>query len=159
MTKKMTKEQPMKKNRLILRTFDDREKRTRVYWEKLKTAARLTLSEAGIEAADINLIACSDETLRQMKADYFHKDQFTDVIAFPLEQSGVYLEGEIYFSPRRIQENAATFQSSYLEELQRVIIHGVLHLLGYRDAQGHEKEAMTRLEDLYLNKLEASSAK
>lgn len=149
----------MKKNRLIIRTFDDREKRSRVYWEKLKAAVLLTLSEAGIEAADINLIACSDETLRQMKADYFHKDHFTDVIAFPLEQGSAFLAGEIYFSPQRIQDNAVTFQTSYLEELQRVIIHGALHLLGYRDEQAHEKETMTRLEDLYLSKLKASSAK
>ncbi len=143
----------MKINKLMIRTFDDREKRSRVYWEKLKSAVRLVLADAGIENSEINLIACSDKTLAQLKADYFHVKQFTDVIAFPLEQHERYLEGEIYFSPQRIRENAQRYETSYTEELQRVIIHGTLHLLGHRDQEPPEKEAMNRLEDYYLEQI------
>ncbi|HDR04077.1 MAG TPA: rRNA maturation RNase YbeY [Candidatus Marinimicrobia bacterium] len=146
----------MRKNDLLIRTFDDRKTRFRVYWERLKTAAKMVLRLEGINKAELNLIACSDDKLRQMKSEYFGVDQYTDVIAFPLERNDGYLEGEIYFSPQRILENAGKFGTAYIEELQRVIIHGILHLLGNDDQTPEEKAAMTQLENRYLTKMKIS---
>ena len=96
----------------------------------------------------------SEKLISDLKKQYFQVDQWTDVIAFRLnayDQSEV--EGEIYISLNRVSENSKKFKQGFEKELKRVIIHGLLHLLGYDDQTPEEKEAMTRLEDHYLSQL------
>ena len=81
----------------------------------------------------INFILTTDHHLNSLKIEYFNKDHYTDVIAFNLENSNELIDGEIYISMDRIIENANQFNCHLNDELKRIIIHGVLHLMGYND--------------------------
>ena len=77
---------------------------------------------------DVNVIFTSDIHLSDLKKEFFSKDQWTDVIAFPLQRDSKFIEGEIYISIPTAKENANTFKEPYKKELGRLIIHGSLHL-------------------------------
>ncbi|MDZ7796687.1 MAG: rRNA maturation RNase YbeY [Candidatus Marinimicrobia bacterium] len=105
-----------------------------------------SLGKPGVK---INIIAKSDEELREMKKKYFDIDLYTDVITFTIEDEPV-LEGEIYCSPERIIKNAGRFSESPSREFARVLIHGAAHLCGYRDYSEEERREMRQLEDEFL---------
>ena len=107
-------------------------------------------SDYAVPSASINIICLDRDALRAMKKKYFAEDRHTDVISFPLETSGDFLEGEIYISPNDISNNADEFQVSYKNEAARVIIHGMLHLLGYEDIETDDKVEMKQMENKYL---------
>ena len=88
------------------------------------------LKDSNISDAEINVVLGTDELLRQLKLKYFDENVFTDVIAFRLNDEGSELEGEIYISPERAEENANTYGVSFPNELGRLMVHGTLHLLG-----------------------------
>jgi len=98
----------------------------------------------------LNFIICSDNYLLSMNRKYLEHDTFTDVITFPYSQVISKLEGDIYISLERIKENSADRDIPLEEELKRVMIHGVLHLLGYGDKSEEAKRKMTEVEDRYL---------
>ena len=106
---------------------------------------------------DINLsfIFGDDNLLNSLKKEFFKKDQFTDVIAFRLnDYEEKNIEGEIYISLPRAKENSVKFGEPLNKELGRLIIHGCLHLLGFKDESDNEKADMTKQEDYYLGKIE-----
>jgi probable rRNA maturation factor len=107
-------------------------------------------AEDGI-LGDLNFIFCSDEYLYQMNVDYLGHDTYTDVITFPYSEE--HVEGDIFISVDRIRENAQTFGVTERQEMLRVIIHGVLHLLGYGDLTDEEEKTMREKEDFYLSML------
>ena len=110
------------------------------------------LSPQKITKAEITFIFASDELLEELKSKYFNKDHYTDVIAFRLnEYNEKLVEGEIYISLPRAKENAKIFEQPYEKEITRLIIHGCLHLIGFKDKTRVEKKMMTRLEDDILN--------
>ena len=89
-----------------------------------------------------------------MKKDFFKKNQFTDVIAFRLNSyEEKEIEGEIYISLPRAKENAKIYEEPYEKEVARLIIHGCLHLLGYSDETKNEKQIMTNLENVFLDRM------
>ena len=98
---------------------------------------------------DLNIIFCSDEYLHQMNVQYLKHDNLTDVITFDYSE-GRLVSGDIFISLERIRENAKNFKKKTLDEIHRVIIHGVLHLCNYSDKGKAEKEKMTLLENTYL---------
>ena len=98
----------------------------------------------------INIIISNDEFLRKLKKDFFDVDAYTDVISFNLEDQGENIDGEIYISWDRVNENASRYKQTVASEFKRVIIHGILHLLGYDDQTNEEKLLMTDLEEKYL---------
>ena len=98
----------------------------------------------------INIIISDDEFLRKLKKDFFDVDAYTDVISFNLEDEGKNIDGEIYISWDRINDNADKYKETVNSELKRIIIHGILHLLGYDDQTKQEKLMMTELENKYL---------
>ena len=100
---------------------------------------------------DISLVFVSDEYLSNLKQKYFKVNQYTDVIAFRLNEYGTpFVEGEIYISLPRAKENARIFDEPYSREVSRLIIHGCLHLIGLKDKTQIEKENMTNNEDTIL---------
>ncbi|MBC8345789.1 MAG: rRNA maturation RNase YbeY [Candidatus Marinimicrobia bacterium] len=112
------------------------------------------LESEGFQDGSISFILGSDELLSNLKKEYFNKDQWTDVIAFRLnDYDEEEVEGEIYISLPRAKENAKKFEESVNKELGRLIIHGGLHLLGYEDESENEKAAMTQKENNYLNQV------
>ena len=100
---------------------------------------------------EISLVFVSDEYLSDLKKKYFKMNQYTDVIAFRLNEYGTpFVEGEVYISLPRAKENAKIFDEPYSREVSRLIIHGCLHLIGLKDKTHTEKENMTNNEDAIL---------
>lgn len=97
---------------------------------------------------EIQFVFCSDVYLLSINKTYLQHDTFTDIITFPYNFNP--LSGEIYISVERVAENADQYQVSFEEELSRVMVHGVLHLLGYEDHTESLKQKMRSKEDEYL---------
>ena len=115
--------------------------------------SHVMLSE-GISQADLLLIFGDDDLLADLKKKFFGLNHYTDVIAFRLnEYDEKNVEGEIYISLPRAKENANKFNQSFYKELGRLIIHGGLHLLGYKDDTKKNKLEMEKKEDLYLEEV------
>ncbi len=112
-----------------------------------------TIVAEGYKLSELNFILCSDEYLLRINQDYLQHDDYTDVITFDNSEELKMIVGDIFISIDRIKENAANFSSTTLAELCRVIIHGTLHLLGYKDKTKAAKTLMTSKEDEYLSKL------
>jgi probable rRNA maturation factor len=120
---------------------------------KLKKWIKETIESEGYKLKELNFIFCSDEYLLQINQQYLDHDTFTDIITFDNSEEEGKIIGDIFISIERIRENAKTFNVTEERELQRVIIHGTLHLLGYPDKKPADKKVMTGKEDFYLNKL------
>ena len=98
------------------------------------------------EVGEISYIFCSDEQLLEINKEFLNHDYYTDIITFDYSETDV-VSGDLFISIERIKDNAKTLKTSYQEELHRVIIHGVLHLLGYKDKTEDESENMRKLEN------------
>jgi probable rRNA maturation factor len=98
----------------------------------------------------VGIILSNDDYLSQLNQKYLEHDTLTDIITFPYHEPGKPIEGELYISLDRIMDNAATLDLPWEEELDRVIVHGLLHLIGYEDDTPDRKEAMRREEDKCL---------
>ena len=101
------------------------------------------------KTGEITFIFCSDEYLININRHYLNHDNYTDIITFDYSEGDCKqpISGDIIISIERVKENAAKYSKSFENELHRVIIHGVLHLLGYTDKSKKAKEEMTRQED------------
>jgi probable rRNA maturation factor len=98
----------------------------------------------------VNYIFCSDKHLLSINKQYLNHNYFTDVITFQYDDSeGV--SGDIFISYDRIKENAKDFNQSISNELHRVMVHGLLHLLGYKDKNTEQQKVMKSKEDFYLS--------
>jgi probable rRNA maturation factor len=100
---------------------------------------------------ELNYIFCSDEHLLQINNDYLKHDYYTDIITFDNSEKKGSIEGDIFISIDRVRENAASQKSSIKDELHRVMVHGLLHLTGYKDKTAAEKETMRKKEDSSLS--------
>ncbi len=100
----------------------------------------------------LNYTFCSDGYLLNINQKYLNHDTFTDIITFDLrdDRNKNTIEGDIYISIERIKENAKKHNTSYQCELLRVIIHGLLHLCGFKDKRGNEKAEMRKMEELAI---------
>ena len=110
-----------------------------------------TIEEEGGTLSFINYIFCSDTYLHRINVEYLDHDTYTDIITFPYSDETI--ESDIFISIDRIRENAKTFNVSFERELHRVMIHGVLHLLGYGDKTEEEQKAMRGREDFWLGEI------
>ncbi len=120
----------------------------------VKEISSSVFNKYNISEAEISLIFGSDKLLSSLKKQFFHKDQWTDVIAFRLnEYKKKSVEGEIYISLPRAKENAESFGEPFEKEVARLIIHGNLHLLGFEDETEGEKTEMTKLENDFLSQI------
>lgn len=102
---------------------------------------------------ELNYIFCSDAYLLSINQSYLNHNTLTDIITFDYREKGnkEAISGDIYISLERVEENAQKFQVSFDLELHRVIIHGVLHLLGYKDKKTADKALMRKKEEAYLS--------
>ena len=98
------------------------------------------------KAGDLNYIFCTDEEVLRINQEYLKHDYFTDIITFPYEDSGL-INGDIFISVDRVEDNAAHFGVPFELEMQRVMIHGVLHLLGFGDKNEEEAKLMRNKEE------------
>ncbi len=99
---------------------------------------------------ELSFVFCSDDYLRKLNIKHLNQDYFTDVITFDYSKE-MSLIGDVFISTERVKENAKLFNVSFNEELFRVIIHGVLHLCGFKDKTKEEKAEMRSKENDFLS--------
>lgn len=98
---------------------------------------------------DISIIFCSDEYLLKINEQYLGHNYYTDIVTFDYVENSV-ISGDLFISIDRVRDNAKELNIAFKEELNRVIIHGVLHLTGYKDKTEAEKTVMREKENFYL---------
>lgn len=97
----------------------------------------------------INYIFCSDEYLKDINVKYLNHDYYTDIITFPYREDDV-IQSDIYISVDRVAENAKDYDVPFEDELRRVMIHGLLHLMGYDDHEESDIAVIRAKEDYYI---------
>jgi rRNA maturation RNase YbeY len=102
------------------------------------------------ELVSLSYIFCSDEFLLEMNKEHLQHDYYTDIITFPIEINPGEVYGECYISIDRVRENAKEIRSSFADELHRVMVHGLWHLMGQGDNSPAEEVAMRKKEDASL---------
>ncbi len=116
-----------------------------------KSWIKAVVNNENKKVGDIQYIICDDRMLNQINVKFLNHDTFTDIITFPTTENKEVVSGEIYISIDRVFENSKKHDTTYKNEFNRVIVHGVLHLLGYNDSTPTEKKQMRSKEDYYLN--------
>jgi len=109
-----------------------------------------TAKNEGFEIGRLSYHFLNDDELHKMNVEFLNHDTYTDVITFDYNQDNIII-GEIYISLDRVSENSIITQNTYNQEVKRIIIHGFLHLLGYKDKSPNDKKEMTSKEDYYLS--------
>ena len=109
--------------------------------------------ESHKEVSSINYIFCSDMFLHKINMEYLGHNTFTDIITFNNSEQEHDLDADIYISIERVLENSREYEAPFENELHRVMIHGILHLLGYSDNTNLEKKIMRKKEDECLTLL------
>ena len=116
-----------------------------------------TIESENYTLKSINLIFCSDNYLLKINQQYLNHDTYTDIITFDNSEIDNQIESDIFISIERVKENSKAYKAKLNTELHRIIIHGTLHLLGYKDKSLKEKELMTAKENEYLSRLNPNS--
>ena len=110
-----------------------------------------TVDIEGKTLGEVTYIFCSDEYLHKMNVQHLNHDTLTDIITFPYNSNPI--EGDIFISIDRVKDNAQDFKTTFENELHRVMIHGILHLCGYKDKTEEEEAFMRQKEDECLARL------
>ncbi len=119
--------------------------------KKVKSWLIAISEKDGFSVNNINYIICSDNYLLKINKQYLNHDFFTDIITFPTSTLPEPIEADIFISIDRVKDNAKILGHSLLEELHRVLAHGLLHLFGYKDGNKEEKLIMRKKEDVCLS--------
>jgi probable rRNA maturation factor len=119
---------------------------------KVKNWIKYVVSSEGKTLGNLNYVFSSDEYVIEINKKYLQHDYYTDIITFNYNE-GIIVSGDIVISIDMVRENALKFSNSFEAELHRVIIHGVLHLIGYDDKTEKLKLVMRSMEDKYLGVL------
>ena len=117
---------------------------------KVRNWIKNTIRSEGKKLRELNFIFCSDAYLLEINKQYLNHDTFTDIVTFDNSESPDLIIGDVFISIERIQENASKYKVAEKDELHRVIIHGTLHLIGYKDKTKSDKSLMTEKEDHHL---------
>lgn len=124
----------------------------------LKNSAKISswieevISSNGFELLEINYVFCNDDYLNKINIEFLQHDTYTDVISFDYSL-GKQISGDIYISTERVLDNTEKFKTTFDNELHRVMIHGVLHYMGYKDKTEKEKQVMRNKENNCLSYL------
>ena len=121
---------------------------------KESVAAKKWLSAFAADHAfkirELNYIFCNDDYLLQINQQYLNHDTLTDIITFDHSETSGTIEGDIFISIERVKENAEKYDVSFEREFFRVMVHGLLHLMGYGDKTPAQKKVMRRKEEEFL---------
>ena len=117
---------------------------------KIKNWLKETIVNEKKKVGDINYIFCSKQYLKKMNNDYLSKNYETDVISFDFSKDNK-ISGDIYISSETVKKNSIIFNVCFNNELKRVMVHGLLHLLNYNDKSKQELKIMREKENFYIN--------
>tara|TARA_R110002072_G_scaffold160609_4_gene311861 strand:+ start:281 stop:694 length:414 start_codon:yes stop_codon:yes gene_type:complete len=117
---------------------------------QLESWIEKVVSEKGFELGEINYIFCDDEYLLKLNVEFLQHDTLTDIISFD-NSLGNLINGDIFISVERVNDNAKEYNVTFEEELHRVMIHGVLHYMGFKDKSADEKMVMRKEENKALS--------
>jgi probable rRNA maturation factor len=118
---------------------------------KVRNWIRQTIEDEGQKLKELNFIFCSDAYLLEINEKFLRHSNYTDIITFDNSTENGLIEADIFISIERVSENAVKYHVSKTDELHRVLIHGVLHLCGFRDKSKANKVLMTSKENKYLS--------
>lgn len=124
--------------------------------EDFLAVARHVLRGEECDRVVISIVMTGDRRMRILNGTFLHHPHVTDVLSFPLADSGEPLTGEIYINIDQAKRQAPGFNAFVTDELRRLIIHGVLHLIGYDDDSLKKRREMSMREDHYLNSIPAA---
>ena len=117
---------------------------------KVRELALLVLNEACYKKINLNFIFCNNQTLNDFKLKYFNDDALTDIMTFPIRNDSE-LEAEIYISHEMASQNAKEFKVSLNNEMSRLIVHGILHLIGFNDTTKEKKKEMFEKQEQVIS--------
>lgn len=120
--------------------------------KRLKIFIEGMLKRENRKLISLLIVFCTDKYLLEINRQYLGHDYYTDIVTFNLAEDDDFIEGEVYISIDRIRENALINLVTTKHELHRVLLHGILHLCGYKDKLKSEKDTMTRMENHMLQK-------
>lgn len=118
--------------------------------KKLRSWLDAAIREEGRETGGLCYIFCSDSYLLEINNTYLRHNTYTDIVTFDHSDNPSVVAGDIFISVERVRENASAFRTSRQDELLRVMIHGVLHLCGYKDKKKPDRSIMREKEDHYI---------
>ena len=116
---------------------------------KIKNWLKDTIVNEKKKVGDINYVFCSKQYLKKMNNDYLSKNYETDVISFDFSKDNK-ISGDIYISSETVKKNSIIFNVDFNNELKRVMVHGLLHLLNYNDKSNQEQKIMREKENFYI---------
>ncbi|MEP2773606.1 MAG: rRNA maturation RNase YbeY [Fulvivirga sp.] len=119
--------------------------------ETLKAWVKKVITNEGFSPGEVNYILCSDEYLHKINQEYLDHDTFTDIVTFDMSEDKEEISADIFISIDRIKENAVILKTKEQDELHRVLIHGILHLIGFNDGTPDEKSIMRKKEEACLS--------
>lgn len=105
----------------------------------------------GAEHGPLNFVFCSNAFLHDMNIKYLGHNDLTDIITFDLSDEEGTISGDVFISVEMATDNAREYGTSLQNEIRRLVIHGVMHLIGYKDKSPEDKAVMTEREDHYLS--------
>ncbi|SHF79882.1 rRNA maturation RNase YbeY [Mariniphaga anaerophila] len=117
----------------------------------IQQAVDFLVENEGKLPGEVSVIFCSDDYLLKINEQYLHHDYYTDIVTFDYVENSV-ISGDLFISVDRVEDNAGQLGVDFDKELSRVVLHGVLHLVGYKDKTDEEKVVMRGKEDFYLVK-------
>ncbi|MFD2725798.1 rRNA maturation RNase YbeY [Hyunsoonleella rubra] len=110
------------------------------------------IASEGFKIEEVNYVFCDDDYLHKLNVEFLNHDTLTDIISFDYS-IGKIIQGDIFVSLERVEDNAKDFNTKFDDELHRVIIHGILHYCGYKDKTKEDARLMREKENHYINKL------
>ena len=119
--------------------------------ERIRKWIENTIKKEGKKGETINIILTSNSNILYLNKKYLNRNYLTDIIAFNYNRENI-ISGDLFLNPGTIKRNTKKYKTKLNEEIKRVIIHGVLHLIGYDDKKEEEKKVMREKENFYLDK-------
>ena len=135
---------------MAIKFIGEQVKRPILKYNSVKKWLNFVLNTNGFKTGDICYVFCNDEYLKDINIKFLNHDYFTEIVTFEYSNENI-IHGDMFISMDRVIENASNFECKIEDEFLRVMIHGLLHLIGYADGDEEQKKMMRIMENEYLN--------